>query len=113
MKKFLKNHFGFTLIELVVAFAILGVASLAIGGFFVSSSRSYASSSSETGLQYEAQMALNQIEGKLIDATLGVNYNLYNGSHNFVEADKTVANLQSKILYIFDYFFLPHSLVSF
>lgn len=89
---------------MVVAFAVLGIATLAIGGFFVSSSRSYASSSSETGLQYEAQMALNQIEGKLIDAALGVNYNLIDNSGNhFVEND-TISDdsLTSKVLYIFD-----------
>lgn len=111
MKKRVKNHFGFSLIELVVAFAILGIASLAIGGFFVSSSRSYSTSSSETGVQYEAQMALNQIEGKLIDATLGVNYNLVlkapqtgQTKYNFVSTD-TYGNdvLESKVLYIFDY----------
>ena len=104
MKKMRKNHFGFSLIEMVVAFAVLGIATLAIGGFFVSSSRSYASSSSETGLQYEAQMALNQIEGKLIDAALGVNYNLIDNSGNhFVEND-TISDdsLTSKVLYIFD-----------
>ena len=93
MKRFFKNHFGFTLIEMVTAFAVLGIASLAIGGFFVSTSRSYAGTSSETSIQYEAQMALNQIESKLIDATLGVNYALYDGAnYTFVEKDTAAAS---------------------
>ena len=57
MKKRVKNHLGFSLVEMITAFAILGVASLGVGGFFVSSSRSYSTSSSETGVQYETQMA--------------------------------------------------------
>ena len=104
MRKLLKNHFGFSLVEMIAAFAVLGVATLAIGGFFVSSSRSYAGTSSETGVQYEAQMALNQIENKLIDATLGVNYALSDGANlTFVENDGTSGDsATAKYLYIFD-----------
>ena len=104
MRKLFKNRLGFSLVELITAFAVLGIATLAIGGFFVSSSRSYAGTSSETSIQYEAQMALNQIENKLIDATLGVNYALYDGA-NYTFVEKDVANessLTAKYLYIFD-----------
>ena len=102
MKK--RNHFGFTLIEMIVSFAVLGIAVLGIGAFFVSSSRSYAGTSSETGLQYEAQMALNQIEGTLIDSTLGVNYNVVDGSgnHFLLKDDSSIASPTAKVLYVFN-----------
>lgn len=104
----MRKHKGFTLVELIVAFAVLGIATLAIGGFFVTSSRSYSGAKNETALQYEAQLSLNQIESMIIDSTLGVNYNLVsnetdseNGFH-FVKSDSEYAgNVVSKVLYIF------------
>ena len=104
MRKLLKNRLGFSLVEMITAFAVLGIATLAIGGFFVSSSRSYAGTSSETSIQYEAQMALNQIENKLIDATLGVNYALSDGAKlTFLESDGTSgASATAKYLFIFN-----------
>lgn len=101
-------HKGFTLIELIVAFAILGVAALAIGGLFVTSARSYSNVNAETTLQKEAQLALNQIENMLIDSTLGVNYNFVtdeadSSGFQFVKSDaEATGEAQSKILYAFN-----------
>ncbi|MBE5955532.1 MAG: type II secretion system protein [Lachnospiraceae bacterium] len=101
-------HKGFTLIELIVAFAILGVATLAIGGLFVTSARSYSNVNAETTLQKEAQLALNQIENMLIDSTLGVNYNFVTNEADpsgfqFVTNDAQASGeAQSKILYAFN-----------
>lgn len=103
-----RKNLGFTLIEMITAFAVLGVAVIAIGGFFVSASRSYAGTSSETSLQYEAQLALNQIESMLLDSSLGVNYNVITSTsetsdgYNFVLNDSAITNPVSKVLYVFN-----------
>ena len=79
---------GYTLVEILVAFAVLGIAVLAIGGFFVSAARSYSSVSDETTLQYEAQLALNQMEAMIVDSALGVSYNCIDNSGNdFMTSD--------------------------
>ena len=105
-----KKHKGFTLVEVLVAFAILGIAVLGIGGFFVSAARSYSSVSDETSLQYEAQLTLNQVENMLIDSTLGVSYNYVTGAetpdsdhYHFVKTDSEVAGTAvSKVLYAYN-----------
>lgn len=99
---------GFTLIEMIVAFAVLGVAVLGIGGLFVTSARSYAEVNAETELQYEAQLALNQMEDMLIDSTLGVNYNYVTNeddtsSYQFVKHDgEASGTAAAKVLYVFN-----------
>jgi len=70
------NSKGFSLIEMVVAFALLAVVVAAVGGFIITGVRSYAKNNNESSVQNEAQMALNQIEGTVIDASLGVSYNV-------------------------------------
>ena len=105
-----KKHNGFTLVEVLVAFAVLGIAVLGIGGFFVSAARSYSSVSDETSLQYEAQLALNQVENMLIDSTLGVSYNYVTGAetpseenYQFVEKDSDASGTAvSKVLYAYN-----------
>lgn len=100
-----KKNKGFTLIEMVVAFAVLSIAVFGIGGFFVSAARSYSSVSDETSLQYEAQLALNQVENMLIDSTLGVSYNYVDeaGSYQFVKKDgDATGTAASKVLYAYN-----------
>ena len=77
MKEFLrkiKENKGITLVELVVAIAILAIASTAIVSFMITGTKSYASSSADINLQYEAQLVLTQIQELMVDATEGVNY---------------------------------------
>ena len=103
MKK--RKNKGFTLVEAVVAFAVLGIAVFGIGGFFVSAARSYSSVSDETSLQYEAQLALNQMENMLIDSNLGVSYNcVVDDVNKFVEKDSevTAGPIDYKVLYAFN-----------
>lgn len=69
-----KNHKGFTLVELIIAVAILSIVTLAVCGFIVVGSRSYTSANTDVMLQQEAQLALNQISDVIIDTTDSINY---------------------------------------
>ncbi|MDO5574137.1 MAG: prepilin-type N-terminal cleavage/methylation domain-containing protein [bacterium] len=69
-----KDNQGFTLVELLVSIAIAAIVAVSIAAFMIVGSRSYASTSSEVNLQYEAQLAFNQLQDLIIDTTLGVNY---------------------------------------
>lgn len=73
--KFKKNsNSGFSLIELVVAVAIASIIVLAIGSVLIFSSRSYSSTSTESGLQSDAQIVMNQIQDLVIDAKDSIQY---------------------------------------
>ncbi|MDD6627320.1 MAG: prepilin-type N-terminal cleavage/methylation domain-containing protein [Lachnospiraceae bacterium] len=69
-----KNHKGFTLVELIIAVAILSIVTLAVCGFIMVGSRSYTSANTDVMLQQEAQLALNQISDVIIDTTDSINY---------------------------------------
>ena len=113
-----QNNQGMTLIELVVAFAILGVVAVAVSMFIITGIRSYSKANNETNVQSEAQTALNQINNMVIDAALGVNYNVVNKDVGNqwtlndagvgAKADngseiKSLAVANYKVLYVFDY----------
>lgn len=68
------NQKGFSLIELIVAIAILTIVGAAIVGFCMSGTSSYKTVSTEVDLQYEAQLAINQLSDLLIDANCGVGF---------------------------------------
>ncbi|MBR1932032.1 MAG: prepilin-type N-terminal cleavage/methylation domain-containing protein [Lachnospiraceae bacterium] len=65
---------GLSLVELVAAIAILAVASVAILGFLNASTRHYGKENKDVNLQYEAQVASNQIMELLIDAKSEVDF---------------------------------------
>ncbi|MCM1121041.1 MAG: prepilin-type N-terminal cleavage/methylation domain-containing protein [Eubacterium sp.] len=69
-----KDQKGFTLVELIIAAAILAIVTLAVCGFIVVGSRSYTSANTDIMLQQEAQLALNQISDVIIDTTDSINY---------------------------------------
>nr|MBQ8252072.1 type II secretion system protein [Lachnospiraceae bacterium] len=62
-----KNR-GFTIIELIVAIAILGILSVTVIYMMTSSSKSYSSMSVESQLQSEAQLVANSITELAIDS---------------------------------------------
>lgn len=75
-----KNQKGFTLVELIIAVAILAIVTLAVCGFIVVGSKSYTSANTDIMLQQEAQLALNQISDVIIDTTDSITYSVGTGS---------------------------------
>ena len=73
VKKLLNNK-GFTLAELVVAFAILAVVMLSVGFAIGTGSRTYGKIAADINLQYESQLAMSQLQEYIIDcnACVGV-----------------------------------------
>lgn len=63
------NNKGLSLVELIIVIGIMSIVAIAIAAFMSSGSQSYAKSSSEVDLQYEAQLATNQMQDLIIDAT--------------------------------------------
>lgn len=83
-----KNQKGFTLVELIIAVAILSVVTLAVCGFIVVGSRSYTSANTDIMLQQDAQLALNQMSDVIIDTTESISYSgLVGGSMQAVLKD--------------------------
>ena len=82
-----KNNSGFSLVELIVSVAILGIIVAAVGAFAVSGSRAYASVYSGVSLQVESQMALNQVREYAVDCGAGV----YAGGSRLCLLDKETA----------------------
>lgn len=74
------NNKGFTLVEVMTAVAIIGLVITAITGFMVVGSRTFASTSSEVNLQYESQLAFNQLQDLVIDTSLGIAYSYVDSS---------------------------------
>lgn len=69
-----KNNKGLSLVELIVAITIAAIVSAAVLGFIVTSTHQYRIANAEVNLQYEAQIAINQMQDLLIDATNGITY---------------------------------------
>lgn len=59
---------GFTIVELVIAIAILAIVGISITAFMLAGTNSYKRSNAEISLQYEGQMVTNQISDMIIDA---------------------------------------------
>ena len=71
-----RDQKGFTIVELIIAVAILAIVTLAVGGFMVVGSRSYTNANTDIMLQQDAQLALNQISDVIIDTTDSISYSL-------------------------------------
>lgn len=67
-KKKMKNNKGFSMVELLVAFGIMGVIVTTVGYMMTTSSKTYSSLSTEAQLQAEAQVVANAVSELAIDA---------------------------------------------
>ncbi|MGN0131745.1 MAG: PilW family protein [Lachnospiraceae bacterium] len=68
------NNKGFSLVEILVAMAILGVVSLAIYSFMNTGARLYQKTSSDADIQTEAQLVANSISDLIIDCEINISY---------------------------------------
>ena len=72
--KTMKRNKGFSLVELIIAVAIVAVVGTLIGGFLLFSTKHFGSGSTEASLQENSQMLFGQLENYLIDANGSVCY---------------------------------------
>lgn len=68
------NDRGFTLVELLIAVALVAVVGSAVFGFMTVGARTFSSTSSEVNLQSESQLAFNQMQDLIIDTAIGIDY---------------------------------------
>lgn len=66
------NNRGFTLVELIVATAILAIVALGASAFMVAGTRTYSSLNYTVRLQYEAQLAMAQLQEYAVDCSKGM-----------------------------------------
>lgn len=69
----LNNH-GFSLVELLIAVAILGVVSLTIYSFMNTGARFYQRTSADADIQSEAQLAANTVSDLIVDCEVNISY---------------------------------------
>lgn len=67
-----KKNRGFTLVELIISVAILGIIVIGAGTFMVAGTRTYSSLNYSVRLQYEAQLAMAQLQEYTVDCTAGM-----------------------------------------
>ena len=81
------NDHGFTLVELIVSIALLGIIAVAAAGFLVTGTRTYTNVNYSVRLQYETQLAMNQIQDYVMNCSQGI---AWEGSTLYiVNSDKT------------------------
>lgn len=66
---------GFSLVELIVAFAIFAIAGIAITGFMSFSSRNYRIANTNVKLQYEQQVVVNRVRDIILETSRAISYN--------------------------------------
>jgi len=100
-----KNIKGFTLVEMITAFAILGLTAGAVGGFVITGVRSYKKNNTVAAAQQEVQLGMNRIDALVKEASLGISYNVEStdGTSHFVTSDGEagVSEPKYKALYSF------------
>ena len=77
------NNYGFSLVEFLIAVAILGVVSLTIYSFMNTGARFYQRTSADADIQSEAQLAANTVSDLIVDCEVNISY------------DETITNVVS------------------
>ncbi|MGM9521966.1 MAG: prepilin-type N-terminal cleavage/methylation domain-containing protein [Oscillospiraceae bacterium] len=93
-----ENNKGFTLVELIVSVAILGIVALAAGGFMIAGSRAYSNLSYTLRLQYESQLIMEQVQEYLVDCSAGM---AWDGNTLYVVDNDDSVPSSTKKVYVF------------
>lgn len=89
----MRDNRGVTLVELIVSIGIMMLISLGVVSLISTGLSAYKTDSAETNLQYEAQLAINQIKDLVIsaDETVGYEVQTASGSACFVRSDQDLS----------------------
>lgn len=91
MKKRLKrkNNKGFSLVELIISFAILALLALGVFGIMSASSRLFTFVDKDVNVQYKSQTAMAQFQQYFMGCSKGITVYDYESNHAIYFADNT------------------------
>ena len=74
MKKVIveNNNKGLTLLEMIISVAIMSIVMVTVTSFMVTGTKMFGASNNEIQLQEEVQLALSNVENRIIDAKMGI-----------------------------------------
>ena len=84
-----QDNKGFTLVEGIIAFAILSVIGASVASFLVSGATNYTKQRHDIDLQYEAQLTINQLQDMIISTTKALNFDDKGTEKVFAISDST------------------------
>ncbi|MBR6329773.1 MAG: prepilin-type N-terminal cleavage/methylation domain-containing protein, partial [Lachnospiraceae bacterium] len=96
IREFIKSNKGVSLVELVIGMAILTIIGFAIAVFMKNGTMSYASTSKEVNLQYDAQIVTNQINDVLTEANGDITF-IVDGSGAVVNEGGSPASVEKQL----------------
>jgi len=70
----MRNNKGFSLVELIVAFAITAIAGLAVFGLMSAGTNHFTRTGNDVGLQYEQQVVVNRLRDVLLESSDALSY---------------------------------------
>lgn len=76
-----QNNKGMSLVEVIISVAIVSIILTVVFSFMVTGSRIFTSSTTEVQMQQDAQLVLNNIENRILDAQLGAYYEQDNATN--------------------------------
>ena len=92
--RFKTDNRGFTLVELIVSTAILSIVALAASTFMIAGTRTYSSLNYTVRLQYEAQIAMAQLQEYTVDCSSGIAWD---------NSTKTLYVVNGTTVHLFDF----------
>lgn len=104
MRQLLKDKKGTTLVELLVALAILGIVLVWVATFMITGSKLFSSTGSQSNVQNEVQMVENRTADLLKETQLGVSLAvIQNNVTTFVTNDAGYTNADEKCVFMFNW----------